>query len=73
MFGRRYRLPIDILYGSCETSKFQSISDFHKELKLMIGYAKSFMEKRQLQTKTNYDKKRRIDPLKAKDTVYIYI
>ena len=72
MFGRRYRLPIDILYGSCETSKFQSISDFQKELKSMINHAKMFMEKRQLQVKRNYDKKRRHDPLKATDTVYVY-
>ena len=72
MFGRDYRVPMDILYGvHRESSNFQSIMQYERTLQDLYYVARESMEVRQSKFATYYDKKIRDDELVEGQSVYV--
>ena len=73
MFGRKIRVPIDILYNFTESEKFESLDDFKQTLQSMYELARNKMSARQEKVANYFDKKVIDDPLAIGDKVYIYL
>ena len=74
MFGRKFRVPIDLPYGKLTQNKdFMSFTQFTEKLELMYEIARRKMNARQDTYATYYDKKVLDDPLKVGDLVYVYL
>ena len=73
MFGRKFRIPLDILHGSfLESSAYCSFEDYKKELNFMYNIAREKMDLRQAITVTYYDRKRQDSTLEIGDFVLPY-
>ena len=75
MFGRKFRVPADILYGNLNQNREMpySVEHFSQKLALMYDIARHNMVSRQKVYSTYYDEKVRDDKLKTGDLVYIYL
>lgn len=75
MFGRRFRLPIDILYGTfiSQTNMPRTVQEFSQKLEKMHELAQNSMEAQQRTFATYYDKKTLNDPLAVGDKVFVYL
>ena len=72
MFGRRFKIPSEMLYGNLECNKFYSLKDFQKNIRIMYECAKRAMDSNQQTVKKFYDKRRKEDDLHVGDYVYVY-
>ena len=72
MFGRKFRLPADILFGNLSEHEFQSIAEFQDNLAAMYECAYESIGHCQSEMKKHYDKKRKSEPLTIGDYVYIF-
>ena len=74
MFGRKFRVPLDLLYGKLTQNKdFMSSTQVTEKLELMYEIARRKMNTRQDTYATYYDEKVLDDPLRAGDLVYAYL
>ena len=74
MFGRKVRVPIDLLYNfNSEISGVTSIDQFKSQLQNLYALARENMNARQEKAATYYDKKVLDDPLLVDDKVYVYL
>ena len=75
MFGPKFRVPTDILYGKlCQNKDYAtSYTEFVEKLQLMCEIAQRKMQARQDTYATYYDKKVMDNPLSEGDTVYVYL
>ena len=72
-FGRKFKIPIDILYGSHNFSAHFTIEQFSKNLNQMYELARNKMNMRQATAKTYYDRKRiEGTQIKPDDLVLVY-
>ena len=74
MFGRKFRVPTDMLFGTLSRDKNcpLSIEQFSEQLSSMYELAKQRMSTRQKVSATYYDKKITDDKLVPGEQVYIY-
>ena len=72
MFGRDFRIPIDILYGTVDEKYHHvSIDSFAKQLSKMYAIARENMHMQQIIYKTYYDKKVLDSILEPNDFVFV--
>ena len=74
MFGRKHRIPLDIMYGidNSEGLPF-NVSEFKKKLEKMYELANENMNTRQNKYTSYYDQKVFDDPIKEQQLVYMYL
>ena len=74
MFGRRFRVPIDILYGTFENTESNlSLQSYKDNLNLMYDTAREHMNQRQARYAAYHDKNVIDDKLSVGDLVYVYL
>ena len=72
MFGRDYRVPIDIMYKVCnDDRKFSSIAEYEQTLQDLHNVARESKQARQVAASTYYDKKVVDDELQVGELVYV--
>ena len=71
MFGREYRMPLNILYGSNQISDRISFREYESEMQKLYDLVRLNMETRQKVNATYYDKKVRDDVLSLGQKVLI--
>ena len=74
MFGRRFRVPIDILYGTFENTESNlSLQSYKDNLNSMYDTARVHMNQRQARYAAYHDKNVIDDKLSVGDLVYVYL
>ena len=75
MFGRKMRIPTDILYGLAnnDSNAFFSIKEFQNKLNQMYELARDNLDTRQQKAASYYDKKVKDHPLDMNTLVYVYL
>eukprot|EP00795_Rhopilema_esculentum_P004930 gene4930-21270_t len=74
MFGRRFRVPIDILYGTFENTESNlSLQSYKDKLNSMYDTAREHMNQRQARYAAYHDKNVIDDKLSVGDYVYVYL
>eukprot|EP00795_Rhopilema_esculentum_P007318 gene7318-13030_t len=74
MFGRRFRVPIDILYGTFENTESNlSLQSYKDNLNSMYDTAREHMNQRQARYAAYHDKNVIDDKLSVGDYVYVYL
>ena len=74
MFGRHFRIPIDILYGTVEDKyNHTSMNTFARQLALMYEIARNNIGMKQIAYKTYYDTRVIESKLNVNDRVYVYM
>ena len=72
MFGRDYRVPIDIIYNvPNDDRKFSSIAEYERTLQDLYNVARESMQVRQVAATTYYDKKVVDHELQVGELVYV--
>ena len=72
MFGRDYRVPVDIMYNvPNDDRKFSSIAEYEQTLQDLYNVARESMQVRQVATATYYDKKVVDHELQVDELVYV--
>ena len=73
MFGRDYRVPLDVLYNVRNDSHaFTTVSQYERTLQNLYEIARRNMEARQVAAATYYDKKVLDDELKVGESVFVF-
>ena len=73
MFGRDYRVPLDVLYNVRNDSHaFTTVSQYERTLQNLYEIARQNMEARQVAAATYYDKKVLDDELKVGESVFVF-
>lgn len=75
MFGRKFRVPMDMLFGALygHENAPRSVEEFHEQLSGMYTLVKRNLEARQKVTATYYDQKVKDDKLLPGTLVYVYL
>ena len=74
MFGRKLRVPLDILYGlSVSKNPFFSMKEVKEKFIKMLDIANERVNTRQVNSSTYSDKKIKDVKLKVETLVYIYL
>ena len=74
MFGRKHRMPLDIMYGIDHSEGLPyNVSEFKEKFKKMYELANENMNTRQSKYLSYYDKKVFDDPIKEEQLVYMYL
>ena len=74
MFGRKLRVPLDILYGlSVSKNPFFSMKEVKEKFIKMFDFANERVNTRQVNSSTYSDKKIKDVKLKVETLVYIYL
>ena len=72
MFGRDYRVPIDIMYNvRNDDGKFSSNAEYEQTLQDLYNVARESMQARQVPAATYYDQKVVDDELQVGELVYV--
>ena len=73
MFGRDYRVPIDIMYNVRNVDrKFSSIAEYEQTLQDLYNVARESIQARQVTAATYYNKKVVDDELQVSELVYVF-
>ena len=73
MFGREYRVPLDVLFNvRNDNRRFASIAEYERTLKDLYEVARSSMNARQAIAATYYDKKVLDDELNVDEHVFMF-
>ena len=74
MFGRKLRVPLDILYGlSVSKNPFFSMKEVKEKFIKLFDFANERVNTRQVNSSTYSDKKIKDVKLKVETLVYIYL